>query len=270
MAANVLPNGYSKAKNMRLTEAQQADLYKRIRAFEIDEKDAQPTFLMRLARENAWSVDYARRVIEEYKKFTFLWMVAEHPVTPSDQVDQVWHLHLTYTHSYWERFCDHVLQASLHHEPTQGGSAESEKFDDWYRQTLQSYETLFGETPPKDIWPLPVDRFGRDMHFVRANTQQKWIVPKPPISRNAVAGIFAVTLFSVCLYYANITGEVAANPIGGLLISIISATAGFSLIQFLAKALDGLNSPPLPAHLTGGCGIAVENYVGCGSGCGGG
>lgn len=179
MATNVPLDGYSQAKNTRLTEAQQADLYKRIQAFAFDEEDVQLTFDKRLARENAWSEDYARRVIEEYKRFTFLWMVTNHPVTPSDQVDQVWHLHLTYTHSYWERFCARVLQVSFHHEPTQGGSAESEKFDGWYRQTLQSYKMLFEETPPKDIWPSPAARFGRDLHFVRANTQRKWIVPKP-------------------------------------------------------------------------------------------
>ena len=265
MAANVLSTGDSTAKNTRLTETQQIDLYKRIQAFEIDEEEVQLSFSMRLARENAWTVDYACQVIEEYKKFVFLWMVMEHPVTPSDQVDQVWHLHLTYTRSYWERFCDHALQAHLHHEPTKGGSAESEKFDGWYRQTLQSYEMLFGEPPPKDIWPSPADRFGRDLNFVRANTQQKWIVPKPPISKDVVAGVFAATLFFLGLYYANISGKVA-NPIGGLLISIVAATAGFSLIQFLAKALDSLNSPSLPAHLSGGCALAGENYIGCGGG----
>ena len=32
--------------------------------------------------------------IEEYRKFVFLALVAGHQITPSDQVDQVWHLHL--------------------------------------------------------------------------------------------------------------------------------------------------------------------------------
>ena len=265
MAANVLPTGDSTAKSTQLTKAQQIDLYKRIQAFEIDEGDVQLTFPMRLARENAWAADYACQVVEEYKKFVFLWMVMEHPVTPSDQVDQVWHLHLTYTHSYWERFCNRVLQASLHHEPTKGGAAESEKFDGWYHQTLQSYEMLFGEPPPKDIWPSPTERFGRDLHFVRANTRQKWIVPKPPISKNVVAGGFAATLFLAGLYYANIAASIE-NPIGGLCISVVAGTAGFSLIQFLAKALDSLNSPSLPAHSSGGCILAGENYIGCGGG----
>lgn len=46
------------------------------------------TFSQRLARDNCWSLNYAQRVIKEYKKFAFLAVCAGHPVTPSDQVDQ--------------------------------------------------------------------------------------------------------------------------------------------------------------------------------------
>lgn len=142
-----------------MTEAQQADLYSRIQAFEVEEEDIQTTFSMRLARENAWPVDYAHRVIEEYKKFAFL-----------------------------------------------------------------------------------------------------WIVPKPPIPRIVVAGVVAVALFAAGLYYANVSGKVA-NPVGGLLISGIGATAGFSLIQFLAIALDSLNRPLLPPRFR--VGVDGVNNSGC-------
>jgi hypothetical protein len=43
-------------------------------------------------RANGWSRPFALRAIEEYRKFVFLALVADHQVTPSDQVDQVWHL----------------------------------------------------------------------------------------------------------------------------------------------------------------------------------
>ncbi len=74
-------------------------LYQRICPFTFDRGDGQLPFATRLARENGWSLAYARRAIEEYRRFVFLALVAGHPVTPSDQVDQVWHLHLTYTRS---------------------------------------------------------------------------------------------------------------------------------------------------------------------------
>jgi uncharacterized protein (TIGR04222 family) len=158
---------------------QQTELYKRIQAFALDRPDSQLSFSQRLAKDNGWSLGYIQRVIEEYKKFIFLAVAAGHPVTPSDQIDQVWHLHLTYTRLYWQEFCPKILQTTLHHEPTRGGSSEQLKFGSWYSKTLESYEQFFGHIPPIDIWPKPKDRFGRDLHFIRINTQQSWVLSKP-------------------------------------------------------------------------------------------
>lgn len=160
-------------------DSQQTELYQRIQAFSFDRPDTQLTFSKKLAKDNGWSLSYAQKVIAEYKKFTFLAVAAGHPVAPSDQVDQVWHLHLSYTRSYWQEFCPQILQTPLHHDPSRGGLSEQLKLDDWYNKTLESYKHFFGQTPPLDIWPNPKDRFGRDLKFVRVNSQQNWILPKP-------------------------------------------------------------------------------------------
>ncbi|XWK87844.1 MAG: TIGR04222 domain-containing membrane protein [Phormidium sp.] len=159
--------------------SQQTELYERIQAFSFDRPDTQLTFSKKLAKENGWSLSYAQRAISEYKKFAFLAVAAGHPVAPSDQVDQVWHLHLSYTRSYWQDFCPNILQTPLHHDPSRGGLSEQLKLDDWYSKTLETYKQFFGQTPPIDIWPNPKDRFGRDLKFVRVNSQQNWILPKP-------------------------------------------------------------------------------------------
>lgn len=164
---------------LEIMNSQHMDLYQRIQAFSFDQPGAQLSFSKRLASDNGWSLAYAQRVIKEYKKFAFLAVAAGHSVTPSDQVDQAWHLHLSYTRSYWQEFCPNVLQTSLHHDPTAGGPSEQSKFNDWYGKTLESYREFFGEIPPTDIWPDPKDRFDRDLHFVRVNTHQNWLVPKP-------------------------------------------------------------------------------------------
>ncbi|MEO0377802.1 MAG: TIGR04222 domain-containing membrane protein, partial [Cyanobacteria bacterium P01_A01_bin.17] len=111
----------------------QEEQFQRIQAFSLDQPNAQLPFSQRLAQESGWLSDYADRAISEYKKFVFLAVNAGHPVTPSKVVDQVWHLHLTYTKSYWLEFCPQVLQTSLHHEPTQGGTKEEQKFEGWYQ-----------------------------------------------------------------------------------------------------------------------------------------
>lgn len=50
----------------------QPSLYRAISEFQIDEPGSSLTFTDRLARDNGWSADYARRVVEEYKRFAFL------------------------------------------------------------------------------------------------------------------------------------------------------------------------------------------------------
>ena len=57
-----------------------------------------------------WTHEQALEAIEEYRRFCFLACVAGAAVTPSDQVDEVWHQHLTHTRV---RFIHVVRQSSL-------------------------------------------------------------------------------------------------------------------------------------------------------------
>ncbi len=154
-------------------------LWQRLQAYAIDAPDAAFPFTRRLARDNAWPLPYAVRVVQEYKRFCYLAMSAGHHVTPSDAVDQAWHLHLIYTRDYWDDFCPNVLLGKLHHGPTRGGNDEGDKFKDWYARTLTSYAQHFGQAPPADIWPTPQKRFGRDAVGVRRIEYRYWWLKKP-------------------------------------------------------------------------------------------
>ena len=158
--------------------AEQQALWQRIRAHRLDDPDASLCFSRRLARDNHWSQVFTDRVIDEYRRFVLLAMVAGHPVTPSDEVDQAWHLHLLYTHDYWGAFIA-LLPRPLHHGPTRGGAAEGRKYSDWYSKTLHSYWCVFGEHPPIDVWPPAVKRFGRDVRWLRINRDDFWLLPRP-------------------------------------------------------------------------------------------
>jgi hypothetical protein len=157
---------------------QQQTLWFSIQNFELDDPRASFTFTDRLAKENGWTLEYALRATEEYKKFIFLMCIAEHPLTPSDQVDQVWHLHLLYTRSYWIDLCANTLKKEIHHGPTAGGAAEKDKFENWYDKTLTLYAETFSLVAPVDLWPISKVRFN-DVHYVRINTRKNWIVAKP-------------------------------------------------------------------------------------------
>ena len=156
----------------------QKQLWDRISQFEFDNDQIQFNFTDRLARENNWTRSYSNEVIEEYKKFIFLCCITPNGVTPSDQVDQAWHLHLTYTKSYWIDFCKNTLGQEIHHNPTQGGNQERKKFDQFYTSTKDEYVKAFGTIPPITIWPENQERFS-EIHFQRVNTHRNWIIKKP-------------------------------------------------------------------------------------------
>lgn len=155
-----------------------SDLWKRLDGYTIGPETAALSFAARLARENRWEAPHASRVIEEYKRFCYLAMTAGHEVTPSDAVDQVWHLHLTYSRDYWGTFCPDVLRGELHHGPTAGGAAEKSRYYDQYARTLGIYEATFGEPPPPDIWPAARRRFGKDPKAFRVNPEDVMVLDR--------------------------------------------------------------------------------------------
>lgn len=156
----------------------QLKLLNEIKSFELDEIEISFSFTDRLARENGWTIEYSIRSILEYKKFIFLLTISKHPLTPSDQVDQVWHLHLLYTQSYWEDFCENIIKQKIHHGPTKGGNYEKMKYADWYEKTKELYFKTFNIQPPIDIWPSSELRFS-DIDFERVNVKRNWIIRKP-------------------------------------------------------------------------------------------
>ncbi|MEL7147992.1 MAG: hypothetical protein AAFO69_16580 [Bacteroidota bacterium] len=158
------------------------DLWHQVNRFPLDDPRADFNFSDRLARENSWTKEYALRTILEYKKFMFLICQSNHPLTPSDQVDQVWHLHMIYTHSYWTDFCKNTLGKDVHHGPTKGGSTEKEKYNNWYEETRKLYKSTFAMQAPEDIWPPSHIRFG-ELRFSRVNHHRNWVIPKPKFLR---------------------------------------------------------------------------------------
>ncbi|MBP6311195.1 MAG: hypothetical protein KA408_02930 [Flavobacteriales bacterium] len=161
----------------------QQTLWDKIKDFELDEPTSSLTFTNRLARENGWTIEYSIRAVHEYKKFIFMLCIADHSLTPSDQVDQVWHLHLLYTQSYWVDFCKNTIDKQIHHGPTKGGKAEGDKYNDLYEKTLQLYKTLFERNAPDDIWPPKEIRFG-EVNFQRVNLDRNWIIKKPSMFKS--------------------------------------------------------------------------------------
>jgi len=135
------------------------------------------SFVKRLGRENFWSEDYSKKVIDEYLKFCTLSLFVNHGITPSDEVDQVWHLHLQYTDHYINIFCKELLQKNFYHGPTKGGTSEKQKYNCQYEETLKSYKKYFGKPNPK-YWPSNKVRFGDSIYHQRVNIKNNFVISK--------------------------------------------------------------------------------------------
>lgn len=233
-----------------MTVLSNASLWQRILDYQFDKPDIQFSFTQRLARENGWSPDFARRVVEEYRKFIYLICISAEMQTPSEEVDQAWHLHMTYTRDYWQRFCRDTVGREIHHEPTEGGPVEREKFSNAYRRTLDNYERTFGSRPPDDIWPAENIRFG--MASGGKLAKPEYFLIRKEHGRLSAVGIAAISA-TTAVIWSGVTPGFAL--FGSLFIFLLMGLIlGALVASSTAKAGDG----------GGGCGAG-----GCGGGCGG-
>lgn len=130
-------------------------IWGKIERFELDQPHVSVTFTDKLVAETKWSRTFALKAIYEYKRFMFLCRILPHGAAPSHTVDQVWHLHLTFTQSYWNEFCKNVLGKDIHHYPSSGGKDQDAYHQKWYEDTLDNYAKVFEEIPPEAFWPRP-------------------------------------------------------------------------------------------------------------------
>src|SRR6185436_1785141 len=115
--------------------------------------------------------------------------------------------------NYWKVFCPEILGQPLHHQPTKGGNDEREKFEGWYRQTLESYRKFFGEEPPRDIWPTPEARTAEKHAFIRVDGERNWVIPKPRLRVNSKYALW-LGLVVLTVFCSGTTIAQGANPFG--------------------------------------------------------
>lgn len=244
-------------------------LWQQIVDFEIDKPTVDLTFAQRFARENDFSELFSQQIISEYKKYIYLCCVSSQALTPSSYVDLVWHLHLTYTKSYWIDLCQNTLQKEIHHTPTKGGKAEQNKFENYYNYTLKLYETEFNQKPPLAIWENTTDRFINN--FVTINKSENWIIRKikfPILDYlwvKLILFVFLLIAFISIGKTENLFLIIALFVISSLVLIPIVAKL-FIILQDSIDQNDSIN--PSKHNNNGGCSACSgSNHHGC-SGCG--
>ena len=235
----------------------------------IEPDGARLTFVARLARENGWSPEHARRVDREYRRFLYL-ASTRGPATPSDAVDQAWHLHLGYTRHYWEEMCGRILGRPLHHEPTEGGPAADRRFRDQYEATLSAYRETFGGVPPADIWPAPARRFASKP--VKVDKGRYWLIPRRGVK--LAVGIGLGTLLVAACASASIGESVDSILLGAV---ILMGAVGIGSLALRRRSRNARDRDGGCGSTDFGCGNDFNSTSdsgsgdsGCGGGCGGG
>lgn len=222
-----------------------------------------------LPPDNDWSQEFALRVVEEYKRFAYLAFTAGHEVTPSDEVDQAWHLHLTYTRHYWGPFKD-ALGGPLHHGPTKGGNAENTRYQDNYSKTQKAYLNEFGVAPPEDIWPPSAVRFGAAPFMQRICTRDFYLIPKRQIAMGSAIMALGAALTSMFAVTANAASDGDGARTTAVFIGAGVAITGGLLAVLLALASQRKSGKKRSGTGGTGCGGGKSSSDGDGSGCGGG
>ncbi len=181
------------------------DLWERISGYDFPTVDGGVSFVDLLRRDTKFTQSLAEDAIDEYRRFAYLTQVADRPLVPSPRVDKVWHLHLTLTRDYWDRFCGETLGRRLHHAPGQGAYYEHPD----YAVTLALYRKEFGFSPPYDHWPTSA-RKAPDTIFLACAllTLLLGFIAKEPVAIYIAAALGAVygLSFWVQLPFVRVSG----------------------------------------------------------------
>jgi hypothetical protein len=233
-------------------------LYEKLNALALDDESAQFKFSDRLARENGWSQSFAGEAIGEYKKFVYLAATSPTPVTPSDIVDQVWHLHLTYSRSYWNEMCGAILGKPLHHGPTKGGASEDGKYRDLYAATLETYRREFDQEPPAAFWPPSQARFESAAHQRWVDTRDHLVMSWRAIASAAAVSIGVILLTSAGTALAAATGTTKTGVTVGLALmaALIAFVVALAAASRRKKGPRARGSDSSGGVFVGGCGTS--------------
>jgi uncharacterized protein (TIGR04222 family) len=157
-------------------------------------------------------------------------------VSPSPDVDEAWHLHLTRT-AHYTAFCSALFGRFLHHEPARAG--EGERHRAMYRETLAAYRRAFGFGAPPVLWPQP----GRPV-APQAAPAPVWTVPlglRPGHRLAAATVLLAVALGALLLQVGMLDPLQSVGP---------GAFLGLALLATVALGWRGLRAGVPPTQAT--------------------
>jgi len=119
--------------------------------------------LRKYCMEHSLPIETGREHEREIKRFLALSVInSSTKYMMSGPMDELWHSFILFTKKYHD-FCYLVAGHYIHHTP----SIPNDKPNDFggYMQLLQDYKVLFGEEPPTQYWPRPLNESAEESVF---------------------------------------------------------------------------------------------------------
>ena len=111
-------------------------------------------FLEKSAMKNFdLSKEEATELLQELGKFYVLKIIEKdydhNKLSPSEEVDELWHLHLLFPKKYYQ-FCARFARNWIDHSPD---AKYDGNHDRRYSNTIKKYRSTFNADPPYSMWP---------------------------------------------------------------------------------------------------------------------
>ncbi len=106
--------------------------------------------LNKIKTKQLWSDVYALQVKEELDNFLILKTVDD-DISPSDDIDLLWHQLILDTRGYRE-YCNNLCHQFIDHYPQGAENQNARKIR--LKKTFDLYKNLFEKEPPIDIWGI--------------------------------------------------------------------------------------------------------------------
>jgi hypothetical protein len=107
-----------------------------------------------VSQEVMISIDQARDIIFEYRRFILMYGNTAYKLYPSEQIEKVWLIHMAHGTNYI-KFCNDSIGIVPYHMPFTGNTTGYDDRNE-YANTLSLYQAMFNEVPCTSVW-APVD-----------------------------------------------------------------------------------------------------------------
>lgn len=104
----------------------------------------------RIAKENAWSYEYAARIMDQALAFLAACARSAQPLAPSSLVDIGWHVFILYTREYAD-FCERISGGFIHHVPDDGAGDADTSLSGMLNRTTVAIQAA-GFAVDRELW----------------------------------------------------------------------------------------------------------------------